>query len=354
MQDRPRVLPEVVLHLAEREMQLCLIGAIALVGRNQALHGLDLGIRQRVVLEIRKTPVGLRDTRIHRQRRLVGRFAVGAPAKGFLHVANGHAQPNSLRLKPRRLLVGREGLLLAHELRRHGGNRDPALGVIGLHLDQAPRRCFRLREASERREREPHSSPGERMVCGLLQGMTQQPLGIQCLVSFERQGRKTAQGRQVTRVLLQDTAENWLRGLVIVGHESGGGRLDAGPMRIGEAGALVGNARVRILLQVDQGIAVRKPGEMIMRLFLQHPTHFLARRLRTPLLSVRARKVRACGPEAGSRGHRLFERHDGLGDLILGEQRLAEKAQTVDLARFSARHRTTLDQSVSSFHSPEV
>ena len=83
-------------------------------------------------------------------------------------MANGHAQPNPLRLKPRRLLIGREGLFLAHELCRHGGNRDPALGVIGLNLDQAPRRRIRLREAPLRREREPHSSPCERMVCGLL------------------------------------------------------------------------------------------------------------------------------------------------------------------------------------------
>ena len=69
---------------------------------------------------------------------------------------------------------------------------DPALWVFGLNLDEIPRRRFRLPEASERRERQPEPSPCERMVCGLFQGMTQQPLGVVSPVNRERQCCKTA------------------------------------------------------------------------------------------------------------------------------------------------------------------
>ncbi len=81
--------------LAEREMQLRLIGAFALVVRQQALHGLNLGVGEGVVLKVRETPVGFRDARVHRQRRLIGSFAVGAPAEGLLHMADGHSQPRT-------------------------------------------------------------------------------------------------------------------------------------------------------------------------------------------------------------------------------------------------------------------
>jgi len=62
-------------------------------------------------------------------------LAVGSPAEGLLHVADGHSQPAFSGAKPRCLLVGLERLLLAHEPRPHRGERGPAEGVLRLNLD---------------------------------------------------------------------------------------------------------------------------------------------------------------------------------------------------------------------------
>ena len=113
-----RVPPALLEGLAEREMQLRLIGALALVAREQLLHGRDLGIAEGVVLEIGKAPVGFADRRIHRERRLVGGLAVAAPAERLLHVADRQPQAYLVRLELRRLLVGLERLLLAQQSRR--------------------------------------------------------------------------------------------------------------------------------------------------------------------------------------------------------------------------------------------
>ena len=172
------------------------------------------------------------------------------------------------------------------------------------------------------------------MVRGLLQRMTQQPLGIKRPVSCKRQCRKTAQGRVVTRILLQHAAENPLRGLAIVGHEGGRCRIDLRSAGVGEAAALEGHARVCKLLQIDQDISVRKPRQVLMRHFLEHSAHFLAGRLQSPNLPVRAGKIGACRSGAGSSGHRPFEHRYSLAHLVLGEQSLAEQPQT---GRFTGR-----------------
>ena len=59
----------------------------------------------------------------------------------------------------------------------------------------------------------------------------------------------------------------------------------------------------------------------------------LACRLRPPILPVRAGKVGACGQEVRSSGERLFEHYDGLPDLVLRQECLAQKSQAIDLTR---------------------
>ncbi len=117
----------------------------------------DLGIAEGVILEVGQAPVCIRNFRVHGQRRLVSGLALVAPAERLMNVADGHSQPNFLGLKPRRPFVGLERLFVAHEPRRHGCERDPALRVLGLNLEQSARSGRRLLEASERRERLPKS-----------------------------------------------------------------------------------------------------------------------------------------------------------------------------------------------------
>ena len=150
-------------------------------------------------------------------------------------------------------------------------------GFSGSILIRRLRSRLRLLEASERHERLPQSSPCERRVRGLFQGMTQQPLGI--VTPCQPRARAAARPHNAATwlgVFLEDLPKNPLGCLPIVGHEGSRCFLDALSLGIGEPCALEGNARVRILLEVDQRIAVGKPCEMMMRHFLQHPAHFLA------------------------------------------------------------------------------
>jgi len=155
------------------------------------------------------------------------------------------------------------------------------------------------------------------MVCRLFQRMTQQPFGIETLVSRERECGKTAQRRQVPRIFLQDAPKNPLRCLPVVGHEGGRCFVDLRSPGVGKPGALEGHARVRILLQVDQRITVRKPCEMVMRHLLQDPPHFLACPIGTSAALVRTRQIHARLCKIGNAGKQPFERRDAFGDFFL-------------------------------------
>jgi hypothetical protein len=170
------------------------------------------------------------------------------------------------------------------------------------------------------------------MVRALFQGMTQQPLGIVPLVSRERERRKAAQRRHVTRIFLQDAAKNPLRGLPVVGHQGGRRFLDVRSLGISKPCALEGKARVRVLLQVDKRITVRKPCEMVMRDFFQHPPHFLARPRSAPAAPVGTRQIDARVCKVRDAGKQTFERRDALGDFVLLQQGCAQEPETIWLS----------------------
>ena len=175
----------------------------------------------------------------------------------------------------------------------------------------------RLFEASELHERLPQPPPRQRTVRGLFQRMTKQALGIVGFVGRERERGKTAQRRHMTRILLQDLTKQTLRCLPVVDHEAGRRLLNPRPMRIGKPRALEGNARVRILLEVDQRITVRKPCEVVMWHFLQHPAHFLACPRSASVAPAGTRQIDARVREIGEAGKQCFERRDALGDFVL-------------------------------------
>ena len=147
--------------------------------------------------------------------------------------------------------------------------------------------------------------------------MTQQALGIVDLVGGNRGCCKTAQCRNVTCVLLEDGAKKSLRSLAIVRHEGDGRLINPLSMRIGEACPLEGNARVRILLEVDQYIAVGKPRVMVPRHFIKHATHFLACLCRTSIAPISTRQIHARVRKIGSAAKHTFERRNALGDFVL-------------------------------------
>ena len=72
--------------LAERKLQLRLVGPLPLVARQQPLHFGDLRIAEDIILQVREAPPSLGPARVRLQRRLVGRLALGAPAQRLLQV----------------------------------------------------------------------------------------------------------------------------------------------------------------------------------------------------------------------------------------------------------------------------
>ena len=112
-------------------------------------------------------------------------------------------------------------------------------------------------------------------------------------VGRERERRKSAQCRHMTRVLLQDLRKISLGCFTVIGYQRGGCLLDALSLGIGELCAFEGNSGVRVLVKVDQGIAVCEPGKMVVRYFLEHPPYFLARLRRPAVAPVSARQIHA-------------------------------------------------------------
>ncbi len=326
------VLPALFKRLAEGEMQLRRIGALDFIVGELVLHCGDLGIAEGIVLEVREAPICLCHPRIHVQRRFVGGFALTSPAECLVDVADGQPQPHFFRFEPRRLLVGLESPLLAHEPRRHRTDRDPGLWVFRLDFEQTACSRLSLLETPQRHERLPHSPPCQRMVRRLPQRMTKQALGIAGLVGRERECGKTAQRRQVARIILQDFANDPLGRFAVVGHQGGRRLLDELTPGIGEPCTLEGESSVGILLEIHEHIAVRKPGEMVMRHVLQNPPHFLTRPRGAPLAPVGTRQINARLRKIGGAHQNAFEGGNAFGDLVLVQQCGAQEPEAIRLS----------------------
>jgi len=249
-------------------------GVPAFVGE-QALHRSDLGVAEAVVLEVGEAPVSLGVRRVEAERRLVGRFAVGTAPQRLEDMADRGVQADLARLEPRGLLICRERFFLSHEPRRRRSGRNPALRILGLDRPQVARRCLGLGQPPERQQRRSKSAPSERQVRGLSDRMAQQALGVCRHVRGERQRGEPAQRRRVRGIFLQHLPKQGLRGLAVVGDQRRGGRLDAGPLGLTLPGALEGNARVGVLLEVDEHVAVCKPRARMMRMQPEHLPHVL-------------------------------------------------------------------------------
>ena len=105
-----------------------------------------------------------------------------------------------------------------------------------------------------------------------------------------------------------------------------------GRMGIGQSRAFEGHARVGILLEIDQHIAVGKPCEMVMRRFLQHPPHFLPRLRGTSITPIGARQIHPRGREIGDTAEHRLERRDALGDLVLIQQGGAQEPEAIRIS----------------------
>ncbi len=199
-----------------------------------------------------------------------------APAEGLLRVPDREPDEFLVRLERRRLLEGLERPLLLQQARGHCGLGDPGLRILRFDQQQSTRRLLGLLHAPQRDQRRPESPQRERYVRGLLERMSQQAFGIPGLVGRQREGREADQRGHVARVSLQDGSEELLGFPAIIGHERRGRLLHAHTFRIREARALEGDARVVVLLQVEERIAIGQPGAMVVRIGLEHPPHLLA------------------------------------------------------------------------------
>ena len=268
--------------LAERKLQLRLVGAFPLVARQQPLHLGDLRVAEDIVLEVGETPPRLRSAGIQLERRFVGRLALAAPAEGFLQVSDGDAQPRLIRFEQRRALVGVERLLLPQHSRGDGGDRDPGLRAIRLDLLEISHSRLRLLEAPESHQRGPEPAIGQRDVGGLPQSVAQQSLGFGRTIGTQGERRKSAKRCHVIRILSEDFAEQLLRLAALIRHECGRRRLDPRPLRVGQSRALEGHERIRVLFELDEHIAVCEPRAVMVRVGLEHAPHLARARASWP------------------------------------------------------------------------
>ncbi len=222
-----RVLAALFGCLAECELQVCRRGASGIGACQLRCHRGNVCIAEVIVLEIGEAPPGLGAARVHAQCRLVGGFALFAPPERFLHMADGHAQLHFSGAELRRVFVGFECRLLAQQAHGHRGERDPALRVLGLDLQEPAYRGVGFLELSQRHQHLPQSAPDQWMVGRLPERMAQQALCIAAPVGGERERRQAAQCRHVRRIGVQDLAKQLLGALAIVGEQRRGGSGDS-------------------------------------------------------------------------------------------------------------------------------
>ena len=326
-----RILFPLLAGLAQREMQLRVARSGPVFIGEHMLHGRDLGITEGIVLQISKTPVGLGVGVIDCDGSFVGGRALGTVAQGFVDMADRGAQSHFLRLQLRRPLVGRERFLLPEQPRRDCGGGDPALRIFRLDGPEVARRGLRFRQAPERQQRGSEPAPGEWQVRGLSQRMTQQPFGIEWYVRGERYRCKPAQRRHVAGIHLQDLAKQRLCALAVIGEQRRGRRVDPRPFGVALPGALEGGARVGVLLEIYERVAVGQPGQRVMRLPLEHPTHLIACFGNATSAAVGTRQIDAGTLEFRCAAKHSFERDDALGALAPIEERHTEQPAAVQV-----------------------
>ena len=137
----------------------------------------------------------------------------------------------------------------------------------------------------------------------------------------------------MTRIFLKDFAKCLLCRLAVAGHESCRCGFDERPLRIGQPGALKSDTRVAVLLQIDQGVAVRQPCKRVMRDLLEHPPHFLACLSGASVAAVSTRQIDTRVREIRQADKERFEDRDALGEFVLLQQRGAQQPQAIRLSR---------------------
>jgi hypothetical protein len=170
-------------------------------------------------------------------------------------------------------------------------------------------------------------------VRGLPQRVAQQPLGIVRDVSGERERREPGQRRNMGGISLEDLAEQILGSLSVIRDKRRSRRLDARPLRIALSGAILGRARVGVLLEVDEHVAVRKPRKAVVWVFRQHSTNVLTRRRGLTRGSIGAREIDARAHKVVGTLNDSPQRFDALRRLSLIEERRAEQPAAVQLVR---------------------
>ncbi len=136
----------------------------------------------------------------------------------------------------------------------------------------------------------------------------------------------------MTGIFLQDLPKHLLCRHAVAGHQSRRCLFDERPLRIGQPGALESDARVVVLLQIDQGVAVRQPGERVMRDLLEHPPHLLACQSGASVAAVSACQIDTRVREIRQADEQRFEEGDALGKFVLLQQGGAQQPQAIRLS----------------------
>ena len=129
--------------------------------------------------------------------------------------------------------------------------------------------------------------------------MAQQSLGIGWTIGTQGERRKSTKRRHVIRVLSEDLAEQLLGFAALVRQKRRRRRLDPRPLRVGQSRALEGHERVAYCFELDEHIAVCKPGTMMVRRCLEHPPHLGACRRGAAGATISPRKIDARIGEIG-------------------------------------------------------
>jgi hypothetical protein len=172
--------------------------------------------------------------------------------------------------------------------------------------------------------------------------MAQQAFGIAWNPGCERNRRQPAQGADVAGIRPEDVSKDLLGGPAVLGADAVARLLDVLPMRIAEPGALEGDLRIRILLEIDEQIAVRQPRRFQRWRPRQRMAQLFARGLEPSGLAVGARQIQPGMRKIRRSGDGPLQAVDGGVHLILRQQRRAEQAQALDLAGNGSLDRTQL------------
>ncbi len=118
----------------------------------------------------------------------------------------------------------------------------------------------------------------------------------------------------MSRILLEDLAEQLLGSAALVHHECGRRRLDPRTLRVGQSSALEGDQRVRVLFELNEHIAVCEPRAVMARIGLEHAPHLLACARGLSGATISPRKIDAGIGEIGcDQAYDSLERLDGGG-----------------------------------------